>query len=530
MMLEVIMYLEELIANNQFPMLFIGSGIPKRYVEGFPTWTSLLEHFWNLAVDASFYGKMNELTDRYKGLPEPEISFRCNTEMASYIEDIYNEKFNEGKIEIPSFTQKDAYINKTSPFKVAISKHFEKINLANEKKSEIKKFAAMLNKAQVIFTTNYDQFIEKAYELNEIKITKYVGNTGFFSNTYNYSELYKIHGCITEPKQIIITDHDYNLFNSKSILISSKIVSLLMGSPLIFMGYSLTDLNIRKIIKKVVESLTEKEIALLEERLILVEYLKGENQLREEVLYDKDLGCKFKIIKTDNYERIYDVISSIDQGLSPYMLRKFNSVIKEIIIDNGKKGMLNAALVSLEDIDKISEDRKNSNIVVAIGDDKTIFQIPDLASYCIDYISEKDEINNEIRLRFASQQTGRIPFCKFMKEEIIQRSNLYDDEKIKLLDKLKSINSKKTVGSINMSSVVLKETYTIAEILSVTDKKSKIHETISYNIKRIYKNDVKDYILQELQEIKKSGNYRLKTELRRLMLIYDLQHNYKEKE
>lgn len=38
--------LERMVKNKRLPVLFIGSGIPKRYLKNFPSWDELLnDHF-----------------------------------------------------------------------------------------------------------------------------------------------------------------------------------------------------------------------------------------------------------------------------------------------------------------------------------------------------------------------------------------------------------------------------------------------------------------------------------------------------
>ena len=41
-------FLESLKVNNQYPIIFIGSGMTKRYFSNAPSWDELLEMLWNL--------------------------------------------------------------------------------------------------------------------------------------------------------------------------------------------------------------------------------------------------------------------------------------------------------------------------------------------------------------------------------------------------------------------------------------------------------------------------------------------------
>lgn len=525
--------LDELIEKNEFPVVFIGAGISKRFLESFPDWTGLLESFWtDLGLD-NFYGNFNNIRDEIgeqsPGLNDKEIDHYANIKMGTMIENTYNKAFNSGEVTIKNFTAKDAFYSKISPFKKAISEKFSGYVIKDEMQDEYQLFINMLVKTQIILTTNYDTFIEDSYNtISKYKITKYIGQKGFFQSTFGYAELYKLHGSVDSPQDIIITENDYIRFEKNSVLISAKIISMMMNSPIIFIGYSLTDINVRKIIKEFTHSLTEDEILILENRLVLVEYKKGESDFIEEVVNDKDLGCKLKVIKTDNFGELFRMISSINQGIAPTEVRKYHHVIKELIIDRGKKGTLNSVLLSPEELDQLGDHLLTKNITVAIGDSKYFYQIPDIITYSLDYISDKDEISTDIRMRLAIGQNGsaRFPMMKILDEQLIKSSSLHPSEKEKLLGKAKKFSSFDTqYKTIISSSVCLRQANNLGEITSLSEKKAKIYETISYNIKRLDLEEVKEFLIHELSELKVRGEIVLSTELRRLLLLYDIIRN-----
>ncbi|KAA0563681.1 hypothetical protein F0342_12820 [Bacillus sp. CH30_1T] len=523
--------LDRLIENNEFPVVFIGAGISKRYLENFPDWTSLLEEYWTGMGLSNFYGEFNNLIDQLRktkpSLSEKELEHFSNISMGSLIERKYNATFNAGQVHIPNFTPKDAFKMKVSPFKKALSERFKAYKFKDEMDHEYQAFKRMLLKTQIMLTTNYDKFIEDSYNNDSTyKITKYIGQNGFFKETFGFAELYKLHGCIDTPNEIIISESDYDRFEKNSVLISAKIISMMMHSPIIFLGYSLTDINVRAIIKDFTQSLSEEEIQILEDRLVLVEWKQGEQEFIEEVINDKDLGCKLKVIKTDNYEKIYKTISSINQGIAPSEVRKYQHVIKELIIDRGKKGALNSVLLSPDELDNLEENLKTKNITVALGDAKYIFQIPDIINYTLDYITDKDEISNEIRMRFAVNQNGtaRFPIHKILDRELIQKSGLHPTEKDKLIQKIKRVsNFNEHFDTIVSSSVIKQNTNSVEEIVGLKNtKKSKIYETLSFNLKRLNLEEVRVFLIKELEELKEVGEIKMITELRRLLLLYDI--------
>src|SRR5699024_3433461 len=144
-------------------------------------------------------------------------------------------------------------------------------------------------KSQIIFTTNYDTIIEDTANEQNKALKKFIGQKGFFMQTEDWGEIYKLHGCATEPNSIVITKDDYDHFDRNSVLISAKIISLLLTSPIIFLGYSLNDRNVRKIIRDFSTSLSGQEKDLMSDRLILVNYSEGISELKEYKQADEDL-------------------------------------------------------------------------------------------------------------------------------------------------------------------------------------------------------------------------------------------------
>lgn len=524
--------LDKLIENNEFPVVFIGSGISKRFLVNFPDWTSLLEEFWTEIGFQNFYGEFNNIRDAIKKdcptCSDKEISHYSNIRMGTILEEKYNESFNKGNIKIDKFTQKDAFKTNISPFKKAVAERFKQYKLKKNTATEYHSFKRMLLKTQIILTTNYDTFIEDSYNSDSTyKITKYIGQKGFFKETYGYSELYKLHGSVNSPTDIIITENDYVKFEENSVLISAKIISMMMNSPIIFIGYSLTDINVRNIIKEFTKSLTAEEILILENRLILVERLEGEQGFIEEVINDRDLGCKLRVIRTDNFEKLFKIISRINQGIAPSEVRKYQHVIKKLIIDRGKKGNLNSVLLSPEELDKLEGNLLTKNITVALGDAKYIFQIPDLISYSLDYISDKDEISNEIRMRFAVNQNGnsRFPVHKILNKDLINQSGLHPTEKEKLIQRIPKLSDFHFHHRKIISSSILIESNSIEEITNLDSKKENIYETLSYNIKNLKLEDLKSFLVEALRDLKEKGEIKISTQLRRLLLLYDILKN-----
>ena len=516
--------LDKLIDTNEYPMIFIGSGIPKRYLEDFPSWEGLLETYWKqVNNERSFYSFLNsirlELIKENPSMLESEIDYLTNIRAGTQIATMYNDLFFAEKISINNFSQKSAYKSKIPPFKKAIANAFNEYKIKTEMQDEFNLFKKVLNKSQIILTTNYDNLIEDAMnDDNPNKIKKYVGQRGFFEQTYGWAELFKIHGSVESPDSIIIDKDDYEKFNENSVLISAKIISLLINSPIIFMGYSLTDMNIRNIIKDFSSSLTPKDINDMGSKIVIVEYDRGNNEIIEQRIYDSELECEYTLIKTDNFSKVYQKLININQGIAPSEVRRYQHIIKKLVVDNGQKGSLNTLLIAPQQLDENESRIGDERIVVALG----------YTAYVYDYILNKNEIHTDIALRFVASQNSksRLPFLKYISGLDLDKTNLNAAEKEKIKQRIALCSDLKSVlNSINKSYRISKNS--LDDIRSEKWKKDKERDVISYNIKKLDIKEVAIYIEEEVKGLKKASVITISSAMRRLLLIYDLMVNKK---
>ena len=146
-----------------------------------------------------------------------------------YINDIFYENMQKG-INISRFKLYLADLLRTAEIKES----------ALDEIAELKK--ARKNISSVI-TTNYDTMIEQLFSFNPL-----IGNNILLSNPYG--SVYKIHGCVSQPEKIIITEEDYEEFNCKYELIRAQLLSLFIHNPIIFIGYNIGDKNIKDILRQ----------------------------------------------------------------------------------------------------------------------------------------------------------------------------------------------------------------------------------------------------------------------------------------
>lgn len=499
------MFLKELQANNQYPIVFIGSGITKRYFDNAPDWEQLLKTLWNEVNDPnSFYSAFHTTTST--------SDFEAYLRIADQLDSDYTMAFYNQKIKIPNLTLADAHEHKTSPLRAKIASIFSSLTIKPDMEEEVKEFTAMLNKARMIVTTNYDTFIEQ--QLN-YKITTRVGSKGLFEQSTEFGELFKLHGTILDPNSIAISSTDYKNIDETSTLVNAKILSTLTESPIIFIGYSITDENIRKLLQDFSKNL-DMPVEKASERIAVVEYHKGKQDVTE-IISELNDNVHYTNISTDNYVDIYKTISQINQGVTPNEISKYQSAFRKIIEVKGHSAELDTVLTSFIDLDNVDADLKNKKLVIAFGDERFVYKTPDYIDYIKAYFHPTTEFPVEIALnyirKYSSQST--LPLTRFIRtanggfDQSLVRKLPDLAEKIKKRNQ--KFNSLKTIitgiNTLARDAESILDNMLFKSPLEVfKDTKSKVNENnkiryITVNIEKYSSNDLAiftDYLIKNV--------------------------------
>jgi len=523
---------EKIFDFKNYPIVFIGSGISKRYLQSYPTWEELLHEYWQKTnPEMDFYSYLLSIKEKYKNSADEsyDLDHKIYTEAASKIENDFNRMFTENLIKLEGLDAKRVFSENISPFKYSICQRFSEPALKDDIDSEeLNSFKRFLKKAKMIITTNYDAFIEELLLEQDIIPKLYIGNNGFFEDTVGWSELYKIHGDIKDPQSIIINTNDYEKYDSKAILISAKILSNMIKNPILFIGYSLTDRNVKKLLSDFSSQLPKEDGRKSAERIILIQHKPYEQEVLSKQITDQQLQVTYTSVETDNYKKIYDEISNIDEGLSPYDVLRYQRAIKTLIVNEGEKGNLNTLLVSPSDLDKLEDSvKQGKNLVVALGDKKYVFtQIKEL-NYVEDYLFEKNEISNKLAVEFIISSTNslRLPLSKIIASCNIKDLNLTAkslsrlNQRIERHGKLDNIIAAIILDKVNANKVFNR----INDIKGAGFSKQKELFIVIKNIKKLEKDDLEKYVKHEaFQQFKTCENDNLKTDFRKLFLAYDL--------
>ena len=330
------------------PFLFIGSGFSRRYVNA-EDWEGLLR---------KYAGEISTAFEKYRSLAGgdwPRVGKFLAQDYHGYWFDS-PEKENERKLHLQDM------VDYSSPLKVSISMHLERLShaeISGELMEEIENFKTA--KVNGIITTNYDLLCERIFP--QFKVYKSQGEL-IFSPLQEVGEIYKIHGCCTEPNTLIITEDDYRDFNEKNAYLAAKLLTVFLEHPTIFLGYSISDKNVRSILSSVIRCLNQSQVNELSERLFFVQYVEG---LKSEPLIDKyefEIGgaiLPLTRIRVNGYSEIIEVLNRLTQKFPAALLRKIKEHIYELVNTNDPTEKIAVVDFNTDtDLDKV-------DVVIGVG-------------------------------------------------------------------------------------------------------------------------------------------------------------------
>lgn len=296
---------------NCQPILFLGAGIIKRYANG-PNWEELLK----------------TLADQCPLITKPYAYYKQKCASLPEIGSIFGEHYNdwawgEGNVEF----EPEMFTENVSPdiyFKVMVAKLFNELELQRSGQ-HLEEISALQNiHPHAIITTNYDNLLSQIFPEYEVVI----GEKVIRESHSSIGELYKIHGCTTQPETLVINSTDYENFIRKKKYLSAKLLTYFIEHPLVFVGYSANDENIRGILSDLDEILSES--GELIPNIYFIEFARSvdENEYpaREMLIpTDGQKNVRVKSIKSDDFTWIFEAFSPSNplHKVSPKTLRAF---------------------------------------------------------------------------------------------------------------------------------------------------------------------------------------------------------------
>lgn len=296
------------------PILFVGTGLAKRYF-GAPSWDELLADL----------ARKCELID--KGLGFYKQSLETPMKVGEEFAKKYQEwAWTSGHNEFPDELFRDN-VPALSYIKFKIAEYLSSITPTEIKDLNMKKHKREIStlqqiKPHAIITTNYDTMIELLFpDLEPI-----IGQQILKGQHFAVGEIFKIHGCVREFDSLVFSQSDYEHFMRKKKFLSAKLLTFFNEHPLVFIGYSATDPNIRGVLADIDEALPEKggvipNVYILEWNRSLT---KDSNPPKDKVIpTEEGRSIRVKLIEADDFTWVFEAFAAnpVLNNINPRVLR-----------------------------------------------------------------------------------------------------------------------------------------------------------------------------------------------------------------
>lgn len=312
--------LENLQGHNSLPYLFVGSGLSRRY-SGLPDWPGLLKEF---ATRAGL--NMARISSRVGG-DYPKVA----TEIANGFLDIWwdNPEYEDQREINPE------PVDANHILKIAVSDYLQKLENENQLDETLSKEREQLKKCVLngVVTTNYDTMVEEAFP----EFDPYIGQDELLLGDAQFiGEIYKIHGSVKNPASLVLTAEDYERVENKNQYLAAKLLTIFAEHPVIFVGYSLTDTYIRRILADIVTAVGPERLSELGSRIYFVQWTPDPTfETRMAVTQSENAGETLPIteIKTHSFLWIWEALSQLERTFPAKALRALKKQIYKLVIN-----------------------------------------------------------------------------------------------------------------------------------------------------------------------------------------------------
>lgn len=325
------------------PILFVGSGFSRRYA-GAPNWRELLSHFADLNGQSySYY-----LSKASDDLPAVGSLIAIDFHELWYKDDLFKLSRENCKVE---------FKNIADPLKYEIANYIANFNKAVNKIDELSSLAKV--PLEAIITTNYDQLLETIFNEYQAYDSQ---DSMILTRNYGFGEIYKIHGCIGNSQSIVLTSDDYKAFEDRNLILAAKLLTLIVEHPIVFIGYSLSDRNIRTILTSIIKCLNHEGLSLIRDNVYIVEWSETEaEEVSSRTIRIDNMDLPYTYIRCAEFTDLYDSMATFERRFPVRMLRNLKKAVYELVESTDVAGKLIS--LNIDDAD----DLEKADFVIGVG-------------------------------------------------------------------------------------------------------------------------------------------------------------------
>lgn len=312
------------------PILFIGSGFSQRYINA-PTWSGLLKQLIdeNPQIDMPMQYFIQEHDGDYA---------KIASELVDYYRS-YAWNHHSDEEQFPPFLFESSSKSIHLKYKIAsiLINLMERFDADSHGLKDEIELIKKLN-PQAIITTNYDKLLETLFPKYEAIVGQHVIRQ---KKSTDIGHILKIHGSVDDCNSIVIEQQDYDYFFKKQIYLIAKLFTYFMEHPIIFIGYSLSDENIKSIlynVKQIIDAETEPLI----DNMWFIDWSRDPINPDTIPPGEKSIpvgngeSVRVNYIKLHNYDKLYEALyqDSVDIEVLKQIEETVYNVVKSDTITN----------------------------------------------------------------------------------------------------------------------------------------------------------------------------------------------------
>lgn len=139
----------------------------------------------------------------------------------------------------------------------------------------------------IIYTTNYDRWLEIAFQRRSTPFVKIANVGDFVRITDKVTQIVKLHGDFDDDKSLVLSETSYFERLDFESPLDIKLRADSLGKTILFLGYSLSDINIRLLLYKLHRFWAESAYAAARPQSYI--FLTRPNPVKEAVLQNRGI-------------------------------------------------------------------------------------------------------------------------------------------------------------------------------------------------------------------------------------------------
>lgn len=344
--------------TGRYPFLFIGSGLSRRYM-GTPSWDELLREVCDEVLGDRF------AYARYLNEAKVAVDRGETDSVLPFVATLMERDVNDALLSSPDF---EDFRNGNaewlqaggSPMRLYVSNVFKGLSLPDNEEACLLSKAGQ-SKVSGVITTNYDGLCPSLFP----GFVSYVGEDDLlFRNPTYAQEIYQIHGSMDRPESLVLTAADYERFADLEKYLAAKLLTIFIEYPVIFMGYSMQDPNIRAILSSISRCVGPNRLDSLQDRLIFVTWEKNaEPTVGRQLMSFDGQAIGMTNITTGDFSPIYRGLLRSEKLYDTKVLRELRGSIFSIVPKLDTKSQTVVASIDRA-IDTLGE---SDRIVIGFG-------------------------------------------------------------------------------------------------------------------------------------------------------------------